>query len=64
MQCYVVFRCAMPCLQLQCWDMQWLTTQCHAMDASPTHSGSPPCSTSDCANREVIYAMVRAGSKG
>ena len=31
MQCYVVFRCAMPCLQLQCYDMQCVTTQCYAM---------------------------------
>ena len=31
MQCYVVFRCAMPCLQLKCYDMQCVTTQCYAM---------------------------------
>ena len=31
MQCYVVFRCAMPRLQLQCYDMQCVTTQCYAM---------------------------------
>eukprot|EP00959_Pyramimonas_sp_CCMP1952_P117775 2462197-Pyramimonas_sp.AAC.1 len=30
-QCYVVFRGAMPRLQLQCDDMQYLTTQCHAV---------------------------------
>ena len=31
MQCYVVFRCAMPCLQLHFYDVQCVTTQCYAM---------------------------------
>ena len=126
MQCYVVFRCAMPCLQLQCYDMQCVTTQCYVMlchatvrhstpryamicsvplcdamlcvamlcdamlhyamprramtcyalpcsstpcyavlyHASRTLSGSLPCSTSDCTNKEEIYAMVRDGREG
>ena len=31
MQCYVVLRCAMPCLQLQCYNLQCVTTQCYAI---------------------------------
>eukprot|EP00959_Pyramimonas_sp_CCMP1952_P392264 8219806-Pyramimonas_sp.AAC.1 len=40
------------------------STPCYAVlyDASRTLSGSLPCSTSDCANREEIYVIVRAVS--
>eukprot|EP00959_Pyramimonas_sp_CCMP1952_P088204 1845333-Pyramimonas_sp.AAC.1 len=42
------------------------STPCYAVlyDASRTLSGSLPCSTSDCANREEIYAIVRDGREG
>eukprot|EP00959_Pyramimonas_sp_CCMP1952_P009120 190051-Pyramimonas_sp.AAC.1 len=42
------------------------STPCYAVlyDASLTLSGSLPCSTSDCANRKDIYAMVRDRGRG
>ena len=42
------------------------STPCYAVlyNASRTLSGSMPCSTSDCATREGIYAMVRDGREG
>eukprot|EP00959_Pyramimonas_sp_CCMP1952_P400128 8383469-Pyramimonas_sp.AAC.1 len=43
-----------------------IPARCYAVlyDASRTLMGSLPCSTSDCANREDIYAMVRMRGRG
>ena len=40
------------------WEAEQLYHALHTL------SGSLPCSTSDCANREEIYAMVRDGREG
>ena len=55
---YAMRRHAMTCYALQC-----SSTPCYDVlyHASRTLSGSLPCSTSDCANTEEIYAVVREG---
>eukprot|EP00959_Pyramimonas_sp_CCMP1952_P119795 2504808-Pyramimonas_sp.AAC.1 len=43
------------------------STPCRAVlynNASRTLSGSLPCSKSDCASRDGIYAMVKDGKEG
>ena len=58
---YAMQRHAMTCYALPC-----SSTPCHAVlyYASRTLSGSLPCSTSDCTNKEEIYVMVRDGREG
>ena len=58
---YATQRHAMTCHSLPC-----SSTPCYAVlyHASRTLSGSLPFSTSNCANREEIYAMVRDGREG
>eukprot|EP00959_Pyramimonas_sp_CCMP1952_P266013 5561888-Pyramimonas_sp.AAC.1 len=47
---------ALPCSSTPCYAVLY--------DTLRTLSGSLPCSTSDCANREEIHAMVRDGRRG
>ena len=56
MLCDAMLHYALPCSSTPCYAVLY--------HASRTLSGSLPCSTSDCANREEIYAMVRDGREG
>eukprot|EP00959_Pyramimonas_sp_CCMP1952_P165313 3455760-Pyramimonas_sp.AAC.1 len=53
--------CSRPDDALPCSSTPWYAVHYHA---SRILSGSLPCSTSDCANREEIYATVRYGRDG
>eukprot|EP00959_Pyramimonas_sp_CCMP1952_P046618 973776-Pyramimonas_sp.AAC.1 len=66
MPCDAMLHFAMPRHAMACCVLPCSSTPCHAVlyHASRPHSRSLPCSTSDCANREDIYAMVRDGRKG
>eukprot|EP00959_Pyramimonas_sp_CCMP1952_P033886 711077-Pyramimonas_sp.AAC.1 len=58
-----MLRCTTPRHAVACYALPCSSTPCHAMlyHASRTLLRSLPCWTSDCANREDIYAMVRDG---
>ena len=66
MLCDAMLHYAMPHHAMTCYALPCSSTPCYAVlyHASRTLSGSLPCSTSDCANREEIYAMVRDGREG
>ena len=66
MLCDAMLHYAMPHHAMTCYALPCSSTPCYAVlyHASRTLSGSLPCSTSDRANREDIYAMVRDGREG
>ena len=75
---YAIPCLALQCSDTQCFDyamshhamtgyaLPWSSTPCYAVlyHAARTFSESLPCSTSDCANIEEIYVMVRDGREG
>eukprot|EP00959_Pyramimonas_sp_CCMP1952_P163748 3423294-Pyramimonas_sp.AAC.1 len=61
-----MLHCAMPRHAMTCYALPCSSTPCHVVlyHASRTFSRSLPCSTSDCATREGIYAMISDGREG
>ena len=66
MLCVAIIHYAAPRHAMTYYALPCSSTPCYAVlyHASRTLSGSLPFSTSNCANREEIYAMVRDGREG